>query len=315
MRLIDYMRAAEKTGQYNVWSEAEPLLDDFFQCLNDPDLSVIDVTNVADYIGADIDRFNKPVQEVISCALPPFSSCWMECRTRGIEYMSLWEQLGAFMNTYDLRSRSLVDKHNLAGAIGIPAERRENLNNVAWIVRGDFSGLRKDGSLECLWGVAYFLLDVGGMVLRPMLGGHRVDRGFLDTHEHERLSYITVEIMGLFGMASSFMSCKNVQLIENQPPRHERRQREREGKMPATKYYTLEIEPMKKILRTEGKSEEVGLKKALHICRGHFAHYTPDKPLFGKVSGRFWIPAHVRGSKEAGEIKKDYKIKTPKEEP
>src|SRR5262245_37452556 len=152
------------------------------------------------------------------------------------------------------------------------------------------------------------------MIVLPMIGGHRVDQDVLEKEDNERLNLIIIETMALFSIASSFMSCKNVQLIENQAPRHERRQRERECNPPLTKYYTLEIEPMKKILRTEGKSKEVGLKKALHICRGHFAHYTPDKPLFGKVSGRFWIPAHVRGSKEAGEIKKDYKIKIPQKE-
>jgi len=36
--------------------------------------------------------------------------------------------------------------------------------------------------------------------------------------------------------------------------------------------------------------------------------YTKDAPLFGnpKLVGDFWVPSHVRGSKQAGFISKDY---------
>jgi hypothetical protein len=56
------------------------------------------------------------------------------------------------------------------------------------------------------------------------------------------------------------------------------------------KYHTIEIEPMKKVLRHEGRIETEGLKRALHICRGHFAHYPETEPgLFGKgIQGDFW---------------------------
>jgi len=187
--------------------------------------------------------------------------------------------------------------------------------DLSWIVTGRFAGDM---------GYAAIALDASGNPMCDLDARERNDefaRSML--FDNARLNQmidstgITKELWArfVFGMtmhicciASSFMSCKNVQLVERQSPRHERRQREREKKPPLTKYYTLNIEPMKKILRVEGKSEEVGLKKAMHICRGHFAYYTPDKPLFGKLSGRFWIPAHVRGSKDLGEIKKDYRV-------
>lgn len=107
----------------------------------------------------------------------------------------------------------------------------------------------------------------------------------------------------------SFMHCKNVRRVENLPDEKLQKARERKGKDPLTKFYTLEINPMKEVLRKEGQVSKNGLARALHICRGHFAHYTEERPLFGKVSGRFWVPAHVRGSKDAGEVKKDYSVK------
>lgn len=65
---------------------------------------------------------------------------------------------------------------------------------------------------------------------------------------------------------------------------------------------------MREAIRREGDIETNGLKKALHICRGHFANYSPEHPLFGKYVGQFWKPSHVRGSIGSGAVVKDYKI-------
>jgi hypothetical protein len=67
---------------------------------------------------------------------------------------------------------------------------------------------------------------------------------------------------------------------------------------------------MKAILQKTAQENHTGLKRALHICRGHFAHYE-DKGLFGKYKGRFWIPQHVRGSIETGAALKDYQVNAP----
>ena len=83
--------------------------------------------------------------------------------------------------------------------------------------------------------------------------------------------------------------------------------------MPLSRYYTLNIEPMKKVLREEGKVESHGLKHALSVCRGHFANYTEGKGLFGKYHGQFWIPQHVRGSANQGVVTKDYAVNAPQE--
>ena len=109
----------------------------------------------------------------------------------------------------------------------------------------------------------------------------------------------------------AFMNCKNVNRIdvshaENPKPKVARRNR-----LPETKFYTLAIGPMVDVLRSEGRSEATGITKAMHICRGHFAHYTPDKPLFGRYVGTFWRPMHVRGNEAVGKIVKDYEVKTP----
>lgn len=56
---------------------------------------------------------------------------------------------------------------------------------------------------------------------------------------------------------------------------------------------------------------KIGLRKALHLVRGHFATYTPDKPLFGRITGTVWKPSHVRGDAAEGIVAKDYRVKAP----
>jgi hypothetical protein len=109
-------------------------------------------------------------------------------------------------------------------------------------------------------------------------------------------------------LAMSFAHCKNVSLVEHSTPPKVAAKRAKAGKPVGVTYKTLVIDGMKETLRTEGGIQQNGLKKALHICRGHFATYTADRPLFGKVVGTVWKPMHTRGTKERGEVVKDYKV-------
>ncbi len=119
------------------------------------------------------------------------------------------------------------------------------------------------------------------------------------------------EIIALFAIC--FAHCKGTEIEEHKPSRQVRRAAERAGK-PVFTFHIIDIEPSRKVLRTEGHISENGLAKALHICRGHFAHYTAEKPLFGKLTGTFYRPMHVRGSAESGIAVKDYRIHPTQEE-
>lgn len=76
-------------------------------------------------------------------------------------------------------------------------------------------------------------------------------------------------------------------------------------------YYILKVKPTPERIT---EFEEVGQparmpgKKRAHEVRAHFRYYHPDRPLFGKVSGAVWIPAHDRGDDVMGSIRKDYEI-------
>jgi hypothetical protein len=114
-------------------------------------------------------------------------------------------------------------------------------------------------------------------------------------------------------MSLSFMHCKNVQVEDFKSSDKLNKSREKKGKYPLCNYHILNIAPMKKNLENDGTIQTVGLKKALHICRGHFKDFSKGGGLFGKYQGLYWWDAQVRGKISEGVVLKDYKISTEKE--
>lgn len=111
---------------------------------------------------------------------------------------------------------------------------------------------------------------------------------------------------GLFPclLAISFTHCKNVELIQQGNPTPGRRNR----RAPGIKFYTLDILPMRQVLKHEGQSEKTGLRNALHICRGHFKDYTQNG-LFGRYKGVYWWDEQARGALDRGAVLKEYNVK------
>jgi hypothetical protein len=111
-------------------------------------------------------------------------------------------------------------------------------------------------------------------------------------------------------LALSFMHCRNVELRDTTDAQSPGDKALRRMRLPKLTFKTLPIFPMREVLRTEGRSDEVGFQRALHICRGHFSHY-PDG-LFNRTPGKpetVWVPQHVRGKAENGIVLKDYAVK------
>jgi hypothetical protein len=107
----------------------------------------------------------------------------------------------------------------------------------------------------------------------------------------------------------NFMNCVNVELVEPVRPRAVRRRMERSG----VRVTEIHVRPISKSYRGTGGGTSAGVP--LHSVRGHFARYGPkyDRALlFGKYEGRYWIPAHARGSSEYGSTEQTYVIETEK---
>jgi len=113
-------------------------------------------------------------------------------------------------------------------------------------------------------------------------------------------------------LAVSFLHCKNVVIIKNEPKKPKKMRSKRgESSERVPTFHTLDIRPLRDILRKEGQVETTGLKRAVHICRGHFKDYRAGGGLFGRYKDVFWWDSQVRGGGEdkGGEPDKDYNIK------
>lgn len=102
------------------------------------------------------------------------------------------------------------------------------------------------------------------------------------------------------------LNCVNITTENNTPPEKLNSKRLKRGKVPLYEYKTLVLKPM-------GKKQTAAADKGLwdsrlHICRGHFKTYTAEKPLFGRIVGRFWWQAAVRGNADVGVIEKEYEV-------
>ena len=119
-------------------------------------------------------------------------------------------------------------------------------------------------------------------------------------------------------VACSMANARNVTIEERLSPEtkpltHLPKALREKLKKPRLRYYVLNIGPITRALETEGNIRQNGLKRALHICRGHFATYHPDRPLFGRpgAHGAFWVPEHERGHQSEGLVTKDYSVAAP----
>jgi len=158
---------------------------------------------------------------------------------------------------------------------------------------------------------------------KPVLLNDKLEVGILDEKLGEDLSAdeaLKAEVLGNISallnvplLTLSFMHCKNVVLKTIAPSPKLNRARVKRGNPSLAVYKILEIHPVKRILESEGDIQHAGLKKALHICRGHFKDYTIGRGLFGKVHGVFWWDMALKGSQEAGTILKDYDVHTGKD--
>lgn len=101
------------------------------------------------------------------------------------------------------------------------------------------------------------------------------------------------------------LGCKNINIMNQEPQEKLNKKRIKRGKQPLFTYHTLSLNPV-------GKAQESIPKhlweNRIHLARGHFKTFTPEKPLFGRITGRFWWQPQVRGRNRNGVVMKDYAI-------
>jgi hypothetical protein len=101
-----------------------------------------------------------------------------------------------------------------------------------------------------------------------------------------------------FQKAVTWLACRNVELVTPHRSRAEQRRVARTG----IDVKEIHVRPIGKTYQYH-RGKAVGDGVPLSRVRGHIAKYGVEGrgKLFGKLTGTFWIPAHVRGVAELGE--------------
>lgn len=253
--------------------------------------------------------------------MPPFNECFVEyklpqnstviAKEAGIFFQSMKVETPA-----DALNALFTNRHKLTqerlDRIQVPLLQSWEAGNYDWVMVVRASVMMANcKSTYAMMGHASFAVSPHGEYMLQHFN-FDAETGALGAEETINVMHNATVLMRPALLTFSFMNCKNVKVEQQEPNAKLSKAFQKRHGRPLLRYHTLEIEPMKQVLETEGGASHNGLKKALHICRGHFATYTPDKPLFGKFTGTVWKTAHVRGNASEGIVAKDYKVKAPK---
>lgn len=275
---------------------------------------------VADNIQRQIDLAEEPAhatldphsfswpRDAYGMVAPPFPVTWIESHTEA--------EIGEYRRGVLLADMSFAEEDWRRLGQWTDATR--------WLVTLDaFGQVRRRGQQE--WSNPYG--HAGTVVLRVGEDGRLLDDTTeVPVSEHRRWAqYSGLALLPAEGAAmavplalmtiSAMHRNAPVELVEPAPPpRHIRRQRERETGRPYEpehSYYVLMVRPTKpgSFEEVAARDSHIHVQRRQHVVRGHFRYYHPDRPLFGRTSGMVWVPAHERGSDTLGTIRKDYELK------
>lgn len=294
-RLIDDVRRIKRV--YAPWYIAEHKLSAWTEhmqrvitILRDPSIPVIVIDNVASYYYEATGQETWDLRAHFPNCAPPYPLCWFEHKMPRTIHS---DECG------DTDVAALVP-HGRVGWLIIGADRsdvvgRDIPDAARWLICAeqfvDYGNARGRDVIDGSPGTIMLAIDEHGAVIdRPCCQSYCIP----DAEDAVRHAIAWLHPVLL---AISFMHCKNVTLVDNAVPRALAKSfASKHGFAPAA-HKTLVIEPLKEILRRDGRSDAVGLAKSLHICRGHFSDYREGRGLFGKHHALVWFNSHVRGTR------------------
>jgi len=268
------------------WSSHASRLFEMF--LKQPDMPVICVDNVSQWYYEGTGQENWDLTKDFPNLAPPYPLFWLEYKLPKRIHSDT-------KGDTDTSALGLGNGH--VGWLFIGSEREDVTGegipeNCRWIYSAELFidyGLGRE--IQGPHGTWHAAIDAEGRL---------IDRPWMQSWAPAHLEHLVVSLNAWTHpalLAVSFMHCKNVMLEEHAcPPKLAKRTHEKYGYAPVT-YSTLVIEPLKQILRHEGRSDAHGLQRALHICRGHFKDYRNGRGLFGRYKVLVWHDSVVRGTR------------------
>lgn len=271
------------------------MYESFFTC------PVIDFSNVTEYF--EQHYANSHAYEALSKSFnqaPPFPSFWMESKARPIH--PELRTYGVFVRTIDFEQVS--DELKV-----IPFEVKPK-----WLLLGDiFDEMVASYPYGPLIRTMLPILETGESAVANGEPAFWATDSTIGNPAEGDMIDVAADMLAPLSLALTFMHCKGVELVDNVPPEplQKKHLKKHRDARPLVTYKTILIQPATRVLKEEGNIDQDGMAMALHICRGHFKHFTEVRPLFGKLSGTFWWPSHIRGSENAGVAIRDYKVSPP----
>lgn len=107
----------------------------------------------------------------------------------------------------------------------------------------------------------------------------------------------------------SLLHSKQIETVDNIPRQAENKKWAKKTGTPMTIYKTLKVKQTRKEYAENG-DVSIGDFLRRHHVRGHWRTYTDEAPLFGKVTGRIYVPAFKRGRETKGEVIKRYHVQS-----
>lgn len=325
----DPVRLNKPWGDTRLWDRVQ--FTEFYKGIIDskaPPILVVD--NVAEYMFERDDEETWEIKSFPNIA-PPFEEYWMEAQSKrgyGDDSQNRIIGTGALIKAVDFEQ----EEGESTVRDGVLAAARNRLQDEAFFpakkteTRGTAEVLLSFASNPGVrWAIAVFPVyemhhEEGTQLIKlPIVwipvahnGQLAEDMSYnvllpLSTEEKAQSAAMTIMACAPFMFATSLLHCKNVEMEPRRASRQIRRRAEREGQPPPSDFHVLTIEPMKKVIRYEGGSESIGLKRALHLVRGHFSDYR-QRGLFGKHKGIYWWNPMVRGTADRV-VEKSYRIK------
>jgi hypothetical protein len=142
--------------------------------------------------------------------------------------------------------------------------------------------------------------------------GELLENGVISAVMDERakqMKEVFPMMIGALLYTLALLNCKNVTTVDHTVPEKVAKARIKRGQPPGVTYKTLAITlpgTKQPVRLTEATG---GTAKGRHIVRGHFAHYGEHNKLFGRLTGTFYHPMHVRGRNKERKIVKDYSVR------
>jgi hypothetical protein len=302
-RLIDDVRAADRFGM--PWWIADRYAGKWLQharhirAIYAEEFPVLLIDNVADYYFRGTGQEFWDLTRDFPNLAPPYEMFWTEHKLPQTIHSDKYGDTNVSAN---------LGRAARMGVLWMVAESWQGEDvpdNVKWILAAEiFTDYDcRSKPIEGPAGTWLFMVDKdGALVGTPHM------QCYADPRHNDVLSGCLTLLHPAL-LAVSFLHCKNVKVVDQETPAPlAKKYHARTGIWP-TAFHTLEIEPLKQILKTQGNATANGLAKAMHICRGHFKDYREGRGLFGKYKQLVWQPSVIRGTKGKEAAPREVRIK------